>query len=91
MTHSASKITIASSRFNQQTWDENCVYRKEKMLDGCIYGSPCQLSPKILPKSLVFIPEMNNTTNKIEGIGLIKNKPVLDRYYKIYDIGNFNR
>ena len=84
-------ITIASSRFNQQTWDENCSYRREKNISGCIYGSPCQLSSKIQPKTLVFIMEMNNTTNKIEGIGLIYNIIKCDRYYRVYDTGNYNR
>jgi hypothetical protein len=84
-------ITIASSRFNQQTWEENCSYRREKNISGCIYGSPCQLSSKIQPKTLVFISEMNNTTNKIEGIGLIYNIIKYDKYYRVYDTGNYNR
>jgi len=84
-------ITIASSRFNQQTWDENCSYRIEKNMNGCIYGSPCQLSSKIQPKTLVFIQEMNNATNKIEGIGLIYNSIKCDKYYRVYDTGNYNR
>jgi len=84
-------ITIASSRFNQQTWDENCSYRREKNMNGCIYGSPCQLSSKIQPKTLVFIQEMNNATNKIEGIGLIYNSIKCDKYYRVYDTGNYNR
>jgi len=84
-------ITIASSRFNQQTWEENCTYRREKNMAGCIYGSPCQLSSKIQPKTLVFISEMNNTTNKIEGIGLIYNIIKYDKYYRVYDTGNYNR
>lgn len=84
-------ITIASSRFNQQTWEENCSYRREKNMNGCIYGSPCQLSSKIPPKTLVFISEMNNTTNKIEGIGLIYNIIKYDKYHRVYDTGNYNR
>jgi len=32
---------------------------------------------------------MNNTTNQIEGIGLIRNHPKINR--PIYSIGNFNR
>jgi|UniRef100_A0A6C0DUF5 peptide deformylase len=84
-------ITIASSRFNQQTWEENCSYRREKNISGCIYGSPCQLSSKIPPKTLVFISEMNNTTNKIEGIGLIYNIIKYDKYHRVYDTGNYNR
>ena len=34
---------------------------------------------------------MNNATNQIEGIGLIKNKPDSKRYYKVHSDGNTNR
>jgi hypothetical protein len=34
---------------------------------------------------------MNNSLNRIEGIGLIKNKIYFDNYYKIYSDGNYNR
>jgi hypothetical protein len=39
----------------------------------------------------MFVIEMNNSTNKIEGIGLIKNKPETKRYYKVHQDGNTNR
>ena len=47
------------------------------------------MSPKIPIGSLVFVVEMNNSTNQIEGIGLIRNDPKINR--PIYTIGNFNR
>jgi hypothetical protein len=34
---------------------------------------------------------MNNTTNKIEGIGLITNFIQTDKYYQVYQTGNYNR
>jgi hypothetical protein len=34
---------------------------------------------------------MNNSTNMIEGIGLIKNKPETERYFKVHTDGNTNR
>ena len=34
---------------------------------------------------------MNNSTNKIIGIGLIKNKNLLSKYYRIYDNQDYNR
>lgn len=34
---------------------------------------------------------MNNSTNRIEGIGLIRNLPQFDKYYKVYQEGNYNR
>jgi hypothetical protein len=83
-------ITIASTRFNQQTWNENSLYRERKMFEGCIYCAPLQLSPKIPINSLVFVLEMNNTSNKIEGIGLIKNF-YQSKKHIVYDEKNYNR
>jgi len=78
--------TIASTRFNEKTWEENCGYRERENISGCIYCAPVQLSPKIQANSIVFVVEMNNTRNKIEGIGVIKNTPnhnytKRDRFY----------
>lgn len=84
-------ISIVTSRFNNDTWRENCEYRKTNSIKGCIYCSPQQLSSKIYSNSSLFVVEMNNTTNKIQGIGLITNKIQFDKYYKVYEIGNYNR
>lgn len=84
-------ISIVTNRFNNDTWNENCDYRSRYKIEGCIYCSPQQLSSKIHPNSSVFVVEMNNSTNKIQGIGLISNKIQFDRYYKVYEIGNYNR
>lgn len=82
-------ITIVSSRFDENTWNQNISYRKKHGDIGCIYGSPKPISQKILIHSLLFVIEMNNTKNQIEGIGLIRNFPKINRF--IYTIGNFNR
>jgi hypothetical protein len=85
------KITIASTRFNNYTWNENLNYRNKIHHDGCIYGCPQSISTKIPEESLLYIFEMNNSLNRIEGIGVIKNKIYYDNYYKIYSDGNYNR
>ena len=36
---------------------------------------PFNLVRKIQPTSIIYVIEMNNDTNEIEGIGVIKNKP----------------
>jgi hypothetical protein len=82
-------ITISSSRFSNFTWTRNAEYRQKHKC--CIYGSPQEFTHKILHDSLVFVVEMNNDTNKIEGIGLVRNRPYLDKYYSVYDDGNYNR
>ena len=83
-------IKIVSTRFNNLTWQENLDYRIKNNIK-CIYGSPSELPPHIYLDENVFVVEMNNSTNKIEGIGLIRNRIHVDKYYKIYQEGNYNR
>lgn len=82
------KITILSTRFNEKTWNENKDYR-EKQKVACIYGSPKPISDKIMVDSLLVMVEMNNSLNQIEGAGLIRNRPKINK--RVYEIGNYNR
>jgi len=83
-------FSVVTGRFNSETVIPNYEYRKRHNLK-CIYCCPSRLSPKIPHESLVFVIEMNNTTNMIEGIGLIKNKFDLTKYYKVHSDPNSNR
>lgn len=82
---------ITTSRFSTETWEQNKKYREKCVPGGCIYGTPLEISERIPLDSTVFVVEMNNTTNKILGIGLIKNLVQYDKYYSIYQAGNYNR
>lgn len=84
-------FTIVTTRFNDMTWEQNQNYRNRFNFKGCIYGVQHAMSPKIFLNSYVFVVEMNNSKNKIEGIGLVKNIPNLERKYIIYDDPNYNR
>ena len=66
-------IKIVSTRFNDVTWQENLDFRKNNNIK-CIYGAPLELPPHIYLDTNVFVVEMNNSVNKITGIGLIRNK-----------------
>jgi hypothetical protein len=83
-------VSLVSTRFNNDTWRENLENRKRRGLI-CFYAAPRPMTDKILPNSIVFVIEMNNTINQIEGIGLIRNKPDHDKYYKMYSEENYNR
>ena len=83
--------TLVTTRFTNETLETNINYKRAKNITGCIYGSPQEMSPKIMNESLVFVIEMNNDNDRIEGIGLVRNKPYLDKYYRIYDHGDYNR
>ena len=71
--------TIATTRFNTETYYQNIIYKQKSEQRGCIYGMPLKIKDKIPLHSFVYVIEMNNDTNKIEGIGLIVNNRKLDK------------
>jgi hypothetical protein len=81
---------LASTRFNNDTWEENNSYRIRKNID-CIYGIRQKIKESVPLNSYLFVLEMNNSKNRIEGIGLIKNMILFDKHYHIYENGDFNR
>lgn len=89
---------LATTRFNQDTLQQNINWREKNQWNGCIYGTPMKISEKIPYGSTMFILEMNNDINKIVGIGVIKNnisksklKEKSDHSIRIYKWGNYNR
>ena len=82
---------IASTRFNNFTWDENTKYRKKYNIKGAIYGVTIKIHDKYPLKSIMFVIEMNNDTNNICGISVIRNSLILDKKYTIYSDNNYNR
>ena len=55
-------ITIVSTRFTDQTWEQNMTYRKKHNITGSIYGVSQELSPKIEYDSIVFAESSKLTT-----------------------------
>ena len=84
-------MEIYVTRFNDVTYKENKDWLQKNNETGCIYGTPVKLSTKLLPDSDIIVLEMNNSNNKIEGIGIIKNRLVYNKKYKIYSDNNYNR
>ena len=82
---------LASTRFNAETWRQNKSWRENNDYNGCIYGSPVRIKDDVPIGANIIILEMQNDINKIAGIGLIKNNLALERRYKIYEWGNYNR
>jgi hypothetical protein len=83
-------FTIVTGRYNNDTWEASVHYREKKKF-ACIYAPPYKLAETIDVNSPVFVIEMNNSTNQIMGIGLIKNKLVTDKVYKVQEDTNCNR
>lgn len=84
------KQHIMTTRFNHTTWSENVAFRERHRKFGCIYGTPEQNNSKFNDDSILFVLEMNNETNKIMGIGMIKNITHVKKY-RIYNDDNYNR
>jgi hypothetical protein len=80
---------LATTRFNCKTYSENIDYRIKNDLIS-IYGTCVKIQNKYSPDAIMFIIEMNNETNRIEGIGLIRNRLIFDKH-KIYDNMDYNR
>jgi hypothetical protein len=83
-------FSIVTGRYNNETWDASLGYRDRKNI-ACIYAPPYKLAENIDVNSPVFVIEMNNSLNQIMGIGLIKNKLVTDKVYKVQEDTNCNR
>lgn len=82
---------ICCTRFNNNTYMQNTEWKEKNRYIGCIYNTSIKVPSSILQNTNMFVLEMNNDTNKILGIGLISNFIHLDKYYKIYSDGNYNR
>lgn len=85
------RLEIATTRFSDYTFKENRLWREERGLKGCIYGTPLVMSSKIDTGRPTLVIEMNNDRNRIEGIGFVFNRPCDDNYRRIYSDPNTNR
>jgi hypothetical protein len=78
---------ILTTRFTTETFQENKRYRDTHNIP-CIYSSSLPISDK-LPYQDYYVLEMNNTTNRIMGIGKISKK--LEPTETIYSYKYYNR
>jgi hypothetical protein len=84
-------FTIATTRFNTDTWNQNQRWKENNNHTGCIYGTPLMIKDNIPFDRKILIIEMHNDENEIKSIGFIKNKIYFDKKYNIYKWGNYNR
>jgi hypothetical protein len=84
---------LATTRFTNATWDENCAYRAKLPADTsvkCIYLSQFAMDARIPKKANILVVEMNNETNRILGLGWIQNLPISQKY-RVYSKEEYNR
>ena len=84
-------LYLVATRFNNKTWNENRRWHKNKNEDETYYGFPRVITNKIPINAIIFIFEMNNDTNEIIGISLIRNRRLIGIKCIIYDDNNYNR
>ena len=84
---------LASTRFNNATFAENMAYRQKigPINSTVLYGPSIRIHQKYFIGTYMYVFEMNNEENKIEGIGVIKNQVIYDKKYKIYGDSDYNR
>ena len=82
---------VATTRFNSKTWEEHERWIQKYNVKGCCYSTPVKIAENIPLESRIFVIEMNNDTNKIQGIGCITNFLRMDKHFKQYKDGNYNR
>lgn len=84
------KHTLATTRFTNFTWEENCRMRAANPNLKCIYATPIQVAARVPLDTNVFVLEMNNERDSIMGIGLVRNHPIAGKY-AVHSKGNYNR
>lgn len=84
------KCYIMTTRFSNETFEENKKYRDSLSKVKCIYCCPDAVARSIPFETTLFVLEMNNSENKIVGIGKVKNVPKLQKYI-VYNENNYNR
>lgn len=81
---------ILTTRFTNETFVENQRWRASNHHLGCIYTLKTRISNALDFNKLYFVLEMNNTINKIMGIGIISIRHGAKRE-KIYQNPYYNR
>ena len=88
------RYRLMTTRFTNDTYYELQRYKENNNIQNkCIYNIPIKLRFTRVPMSYpMIVLEMNNTTNKIEGMGFILNETHGSYYqHRVYNNMNYNR
>jgi len=77
-----------TSRFSDETILQNREYCSKNGVKS-IYCSPSRITQSIKENSALFILELNISKNRVEAIGLVKNRAKYG--IQVYSNGNYNR
>jgi hypothetical protein len=81
---------ITTTRYSSFTYMENYRKKASMSFDGALYSSTLRLPVNAPDNKFLFVMDMNNTINKIMGIGIILNVLAKDQTLNIYDNPMFN-
>ena len=96
------RFDIYTTRFDSNTYAQNMRFKSrilwgssvqknnESVSMGSLYSTTTSLPVSASKDKFLFILDMNNTTNKIMGVGFIKNIKATDQSLQIYDNPCFN-
>tara|TARA_B100001027_G_scaffold215720_2_gene190291 strand:- start:2576 stop:3091 length:516 start_codon:yes stop_codon:yes gene_type:complete len=87
---------LATTRFTTKTWNEHKEwFNKKNNLENkelkSFYNSPNKICDKVPLQAKVLVIEMNNDTNQILGIGIIKNSLWNSKKCNIHSDNRYNR
>ena len=83
-------MTLMTTRFNTDTWNERERWLTQTQWSGAYYGTPKEVKSSV--KGLMLVLEMHNSENKVKAIGLVKAQAhPPDRIHQIYNDRNYNR
>lgn len=80
---------IYTTRFTSDTYYQNMRFKDSIGWNGALYSTMLTF-PVNTPDKLLFVIDMNNTTNKIVGIGLVRNVLAKNQDVNIYANPGFN-
>ena len=87
-----SKFNVITTRFKTETYIQLYRYKEENnIINNSLYGVNTHMTNQIDRNNYLFVLEMNNTVNKIMGVGLIKNNLANNQQHIIYNYDNFNK
>lgn len=87
----SNKPRLFTSRFTNETWNQNQKYKEKIGWKGSLYGAPRRVKQSLPLNRFMFVLEMNNDTNQTLGVGLVRNMVACEKKFKIYEEGNYNR
>ena len=93
ITTTKGRIWITVTRFTQDTWEQRQRWQQNSQTNPneyIVYPTPLPVSPKIPSHAWMFVLEMNNDYNQIEGISILQNQ-IWKMRVPVYANQNYNR